>query len=87
MAGESNYPTLYAETVASDAKAKNISVFTIGLGSLVGSELLSRLASTPSSYFPAPTVADLTKIYGQISKSICTLRPNMIEVIAIPRSH
>lgn len=83
-AGESNYPTLFAEQAATDAKAKNISVFTIGLGSLVNGELLSRLASSPGQYFSAPTSADLSKIYARISTNICTLRPNVIELIAIP---
>lgn len=82
--GQSNYPTLFAEQAAADAQAKNISVFTIGLGSLVNGELLTRLASSPSQYFAAPTSADLSKIYARINTSICTLRPNMIELIALP---
>ena len=82
--GENNYPTLFAEQAATDAKSNNISIFTIGLGSLVNGELLSRLASSPSQYFSAPTSADLSKIYTRISTSICTLRPNVIELIAIP---
>ncbi len=86
-AGESNYPTLFAEQAATLAKAKNISVFTIGLGSLVNAELLSRLASSPSQYFGAPTSADLSKIYARINTSICTLRPNIIELIAIPQTN
>ncbi|MEY4602095.1 MAG: hypothetical protein RL292_36 [Candidatus Parcubacteria bacterium] len=84
MPGQSNYPTLFAEQAAANAQAKNISVFTIGLGSLVNGELLSRLASSPSQYFSAPTSADLSKIYARINTSICTLRPNVIELIAIP---
>lgn len=84
--GETNYPTLFAEAAADTAKSENISVFTIGLGSLVNNDLLSRLASTPSFYFKAPTSAELSKIYNTISKSICTLKPNMIEVITIPVS-
>jgi Mg-chelatase subunit ChlD len=83
--GQSNYPTLFAEQSATEAKEKNISVFTIGLGSLVNGDLLSRLASTPSQYFAAPTSADLASIYQKISKSICTLRPNVIEIIAVPQ--
>jgi Mg-chelatase subunit ChlD len=86
MAGQSNYPTLFAEQSATEAKDKNISVFTIGLGSLVNGDLLSRLASTPGQYFAAPTSADLASIYKKISKSICTLRPNVIEIIASPQS-
>ncbi len=82
--GESNYPTLFAEQAASEAKSKNISLFTIGLGSLVNNEFLSRLASSPSQYFSAPTASDLSKIYARINTSICTLRPNVIELIAIP---
>ncbi len=84
IAGQSNYPTLFAEQAALQAQEKNISVFTIGLGSLVNGELLARLASSPSQYFSAPTSADLSKIYARINTSICTLRPNMIELIAIP---
>lgn len=86
-AGESNYPTLFAEQAAADAKEKNISVFTIGLGSLVNGELLSRLASSPSQYFAAPTSAELSKIYARINTTICTLRPNMIELIALPATN
>lgn len=83
--GEANYPALFAEQVASEIKAKNISLFTIGLGSLVNNEFLSRLASSPSQYFPAPTASDLSRIYARINTSICTFRPNVIELIAIPQ--
>lgn len=85
MVGQSNYPVLFAEQAVADAKEKNISVFTIGLGSLVNGDLLSRLASTPNQYFASPTGADLATIYKKISSSICTLRPNTIEIIAIPQ--
>jgi len=85
--GEVNYPAFFAEQAAGEAKAKNISLFTIGLGSLVNNEFLSRLASSPSQYFSAPTASDLSKIYTRINTSICTLRPNMIELIAIPRTN
>ncbi|MCX6703291.1 MAG: VWA domain-containing protein [Candidatus Zambryskibacteria bacterium] len=85
MSDQSNYPTLFAERSAQVAKDSKITLFTIGLGSLVNNDLLSRLASTPAQYFEAPTSADLASIYKKISKDICTLRPNIIEVIAIPR--
>ncbi|MHB1316277.1 MAG: vWA domain-containing protein [Minisyncoccota bacterium] len=86
LVGQSNYPTLFAEQSASYAKDKNISIFTVGLGSLVNKELLSRLASTPAQFFSAPTSSDLEMIYSQINKSICTIKPNVIEIIAIPQA-
>ncbi len=84
MPGQNNYPVVFAEQSASDAKEKGISVFTIGLGSLVNNDLLSRLASSPQSYFNAPTSAQLLSIYKTISKNICVLKPNVIEIIAVP---
>lgn len=84
LPGQTNYPVVFAEQSATDAKEKGISIFTIGLGSLVNSELLSRLASTPQQYFNAPTSADLTSIYNTIGKSMCILKPNVIEIISVP---
>lgn len=86
IVGQSNYPTLFAEQSVAEAKAQGISVFTIGLGTLVNADLLSRLASSPNQYFSAPTSADLASIYKKISSSICTIRPNIIEIIAVPQS-
>jgi len=84
MPGQNNYPTLFAEEAAQNTKDKGISVFTVGLGGLVNDDLLTRLASSPNQYFKAPTTADLSSIYQRISKSICVLRPNVIEIITIP---
>lgn len=85
--GQTNYPALFADQASQNAKDKGVSVFTVGLGSLVNDDLLARLASSPSQYFKAPTPADLSSIYQKISKSICVLRPNVIEIIAIPQNY
>jgi uncharacterized protein YegL len=80
--GDTQYPTTYALTQADSIKQTGVSVFTIGLGSLVNTELLTRIASTPYQFFGAPQATDLSAIYKKISSSICTIRPNVIEVIS-----
>ena len=55
---------------AGRAHEAGILVFTIGLGSAVDGELLSRIASQPDWYYPAPDTSDLEDIYRQIVTQI-----------------
>lgn len=55
---------------AAAAKAAGTRIFTIGLGKEIDDGLLRSLASGPGDYFAAPTSAELSSIYRQISSLI-----------------
>jgi uncharacterized protein YegL len=79
--GVSNYPTLYAENSASQARAQGISIYTIGLGNQVNQDILSNIAGAPERFFSAPDTNTLASIYSQIESSICVRKPNVIEIL------
>jgi uncharacterized protein YegL len=74
-------PEQYARKRAEELKAAGASIYTIGLGSEVKSELLVELATSPEYYYPAASGRDLGDIYQQIATSICKKGPSVIEVI------
>ena len=56
------------EDVIANAQAKQVFIFTIGLGADIQTEVLQRMAvETGGQYFATPNSADLTFIYNQIS--------------------
>jgi hypothetical protein len=56
------------EDVIANAQAKQVFIFTIGLGADIQTEVLQRMAvETGGQYFASPNSADLTSIYNQIS--------------------
>ncbi len=58
----------YTITMAQQAKAYNITIYTIGLSSSADASLLSRIASiTGGTYYPAPTASSIRWIYYEIS--------------------
>jgi uncharacterized repeat protein (TIGR01451 family) len=59
-----------ARSAADQAKAAGTLLFTIGLGSDADHDLLRELASSPDSYYYAPTSAGLTAIYAEIATVI-----------------
>ncbi len=75
------YPYEYALSIASDIKATNISIYTIGLGKDIDSDFLKQIASDENKYFFAPDTKSLDSIYKEISSSICKRKPNVIEVL------
>ncbi|MEZ4195050.1 MAG: vWA domain-containing protein [Candidatus Paceibacterota bacterium] len=85
-----DYAAKYAEEMASIAKAKDTTIYTIGFGKFFAGEdasiardkeLIKNLASEPSLYFEAPTVSDLARVYEQIASGLCEDGPSRIEVI------
>lgn len=85
-----NYAATYALEKAKAAKDAAVTIYTIGFGQALqkedGSmtrdiELIRNLASEPSLYYEAPTIADLEKVYQQIATGLCEEGPTKIEVI------
>ena len=48
----------------------NTNVFTIGLGDDVDEDLMREIATAPSYYFSAPTVDDLSAVYGTVAAAL-----------------
>jgi Mg-chelatase subunit ChlD len=63
-------PIEVAEARAAEAKAKGITIYTIGLGREVEAEALARIASRPENFFAAAGPEALDAIYGQIALSL-----------------
>jgi Mg-chelatase subunit ChlD len=79
--GDSKYAESFALQVANDSKAKNIAIFTIGLGKDLNTEFLKQVASSSEEFYLAPTAQDLSQIYTQIATKICKKMPASIQVI------
>jgi Mg-chelatase subunit ChlD len=84
------YAANYALEAASRAKEDNVTIYTIGFGDFFSGEssevvrdvdLIKNLASDESSYFTAPTIADLEEVYKKIAGSLCEEGPTRIEII------
>lgn len=75
-AGGSQEDTVLAE--AEEAKGRGWKVYTIGLGAAdapdplerINSDLLRRMASSPTAYFETPDAEELRKIFSEISDSV-----------------
>ena len=80
LANVPKQPFIEAESAISAAKEKNINIYTIGLGKELDQDFLKSLASSPESYFAAPSATDLKKIYNNISSAICEEIPARIEL-------
>lgn len=84
------YAAVYARASADRAKQAGVIVYAIGFGDFLtapsgevarDTELIKSLASSPDTYFEAPTVADLEGVYKQIATNICEVGPARIEII------
>lgn len=84
------YAAQYARAAADRAKAAGITIYTIGFGDFLtapssdvarDNALIQGLASSPETYFKAPTVAELEAVYQEIATDICEVGPARIEVI------
>lgn len=93
--GVANYPknpegksesedTKYAETLsiseATNIKQSGVEIYTIGLGKDINDTFLKQVASGDTKYFFSPTTKELSKIYKNISSSICKERPARIDI-------
>lgn len=73
-----------ALAAAASLRAEGIDVYAIGLGAGVNEEFVRSLAGEPARAYLAPSRADLTDIYAQITASLCEVGPTKIEVISKP---
>ncbi len=78
--GIPDYPLISAQKIANDIKAKNIEVFTIGLGKNVNEGFLKSISTDDSHYFNAPSKETLSGIYNTIGSGLCPKKPNVITV-------
>lgn len=74
-------PDAYALSQVAAAKAKDITVFTIGLGSEVNRDFLGMLATDGEKRFIAPSTKDLDAVYRTISSAICEEGPAVIDIV------
>lgn len=79
--GTEAYGSAYAERIATEAKEKGVTIYTIGLGSDVNQGLLERLATEPDHYYFAASGSELTGVYQQIATAMCKKAPSIIEII------
>ncbi|MCD5381201.1 MAG: VWA domain-containing protein [Candidatus Pacebacteria bacterium] len=79
--GDKDVVTL-AEAAAAALSADNIEVYAIGLGQNVDSKFINKIASKQKNAYFAPTGADLSTIYSEITSSLCESGPTKIDVIA-----
>ncbi len=84
------YAASYAKQAAERAKAVGVIIYAIGFGDFLtapsgdvarDTELIKSLASSPDTYFEAPTVADLEVVYRRIATNICEVGPARIDII------
>ena len=78
---DKEYPSLYAQKLADEAKAQDIGIYTIGLGDEVKGDFLARLSTSPEYYYQAASGAELGEIYQEIATAICKKGPSVIEII------
>lgn len=76
-----DYPASFARQAALDAKSKEITMYTIGLGDEVNGDFLTQLATSPEYYYKAASGVELGAIYQQIATAICKKGPSVIEII------
>jgi Mg-chelatase subunit ChlD len=57
-------------SVAAEARAGGITIYTIGLGQDVDTPYLEHLAGSPARYYFAPTAGELADIYRAIARAI-----------------
>lgn len=84
------YAAEYARDAAATAKASDVMIYTIGFGDFFGDpndaidrdiDLITDLATDPSMYYEAPTVADLNRVYQQIATDICEDGAAVIDIV------
>ncbi len=81
IAGQPDYPKIFAQEVAGTLATKGITLYAIGLGKDADEGFLKTIALDDGHYFFAPTKATLSKIYEHIGGALCVKKPNAIQVI------
>jgi Mg-chelatase subunit ChlD len=85
-----DYAANFARSEAALAKEADVTVYTIGFGDFFNGkgeevkrdiDLIRDLASDPTLYFEAPTVAELQAVYQEIANDLCEEGPTRIEII------
>ncbi len=61
---------------------QNIEVYAIGLGAGVDKSFIQNVASGADKAYFAPTGADLTRIYKEITSALCEVGPTKVDVYA-----
>ncbi len=77
----SSTPEERAEHAAALVKEADIEVFTIGLGTNVNEDFLTRLASTPDNYYQAISRSDINAIYTSITSALCEDGAAVIDIV------
>lgn len=84
------YAAAYARQAADLVKANDVIIYTIGFGDFFLTindvlnrdvELIRDLASDPTKYYEAPTLADLVNVYREIAADICEDGPAVIDIV------
>ena len=83
------YAGKYAIDMAQKAKEADVTIYTIGFGDLFNqaesvardATLIKTLASSPDTYYVAPTIKDLERVYKEIASDLCEMGPARIDVI------
>lgn len=71
-----------AIVIAEELKVGGVEIYAIGLGEDVDTQFIQSIASDNSNAYFAPSGADLSKIYSEITSSLCEAGEGKIEVIA-----
>ena len=74
-------PEQHALEAAQVVRENDIDLFTIGLGENVNMEFVTQLASTPKHAYEAVSVAEVDRIYKDITEAICEDGAAIIEII------
>ncbi len=74
-------PEAYALAAAKAAKAKGVTIYTIGLGENVNMDFVKQLASSNEQAYAALTTADIDRIYRTITADLCEDGAAVIEII------
>lgn len=71
-----------AVAVAKSTQEQGIEIYTIGLGESVDKDFVRSVASDVTKAYFAPSGADLSRIYKEITSSLCEVGPTKIDVYA-----
>ena len=83
------YAGKYAVDMANKAKEADVTIYAIGFGDFFSKAeaverdvtLIKNLASSQETYYEAPTIKDLERVYKEIASDICEMGPARIDVI------